>query len=353
MKICHVINSLRTGGAEKLVVNLSREMINLGHEVTIVTLFQENGVPFELAKQYGIKVVNIGTGKWDAKLSFKLIRILKNFDVVHAHLFPATYYVSLLPIKAKKVMTEHSTHNKRREKKIFRFIEKIIYRRFKKVFCISNGTKKALNAWQKNLNESTDIKVIYNGIEEGLISNTSSNELNEVKPIKNLVCVASLTKQKNHKLLIEAMQYTNGMNLYLVGDGPMRREIEELIRKYNLDEKIHLLGIQSDIKGILSSADVFVLSSIWEGFGLVLIEAMAVGIPVIASDIDGINEIVINKKNGLLFNNQSATDLVISLNLLNEDNILRKSIISEGYKTANKFTVRNTVKKLLLEYEIS
>lgn len=115
--------------------------------------------------------------------------------------------------------------------------------------------------------------------------------------------VAHFDYEKNHRLLIEAFERAlmeqSNMELWLVGDGSLRQEIESLVQKKGLEGKVKFLGIRSDIPQLLSQADIFVLSSDYEGFGLVVAEAMAAGVPVISTAVARVKEILENGKYGI------------------------------------------------------
>jgi glycosyltransferase involved in cell wall biosynthesis len=129
-----------------------------------------------------------------------------------------------------------------------------------------------------------------------------------------LVHVGRFEVQKNHHGLLEIMQKLVAkrprIRLFLVGDGPLRRQIEAEASAMHLDRHVLFLGIRDDVEQILREADIFVFPSCWEGFGMVVLEANAAGIPVVASDVPGLQESVVDRETGFLVS-LAATDLFV------------------------------------------
>jgi glycosyltransferase involved in cell wall biosynthesis len=135
-----------------------------------------------------------------------------------------------------------------------------------------------------------------------------------------LICIASLEQQKGHPYLIEAMLKVRtalpDVLLLLVGDGSLRRKLEGDVESSGLTTSVNFLGRRTDIPLLLAAADLLVLSSLWEGLGLVLAEAGASGLPVVATRVDGIPEIIRDRVTGLLApprNSEFLADAIVSL----------------------------------------
>jgi glycosyltransferase involved in cell wall biosynthesis len=119
-----------------------------------------------------------------------------------------------------------------------------------------------------------------------------------------IIVLATFKKQKGHRYLIEAMsslvQKHPQLHTIFVGDGPLREEIEIQIAELNLGNHIHLLGSRHDIPQLLGASDLFVLPSLWEGLAMALLEGMATGLPVVASEVSGTIQVVIPGETGFL-----------------------------------------------------
>ena len=151
MKILQVTNSLATGGAEKLIVDYTPRIAKKDIAVDVLVLngqrhpFMEN-----LAKTHCCEIHSLTKGSvYNPLLVFKIIPYLRNYDLLHVHLFPALYWVAIAKMisfsRARIIYTEHSTHNRRRNSKLFRLLDRIIYRCYKKIVVISEEVQRSLS----------------------------------------------------------------------------------------------------------------------------------------------------------------------------------------------------------------
>ena len=191
MKALQLINSLTAGGAEKLLVNSVIEYHKKGIDVNIL-LINGGSSPFlQLLRPYPeIKVFNLGKNNniYNPKYILKLRKFFKNYDVVHVHLFPSLYWASIANFidgifgkkKYKLVYTEHNTTNRRREKKIFKLFDRIIYNRFDAIVSISDAVDSSL---KQHLGKKLENKIIqiYNGIDLKEIIEAKKYSRNEIK----------------------------------------------------------------------------------------------------------------------------------------------------------------------------
>ncbi|MEE8422927.1 MAG: glycosyltransferase, partial [Thermodesulfobacteriota bacterium] len=163
---------------------------------------------------------------------------------------------------------------------------------------------------------------IYNGIDPTLYDDQSVSgfraSLNIPEKTKVIGMVANLIHYKGHKFFIRACAKIKSMRadvvFLLIGEGPMRIELEKLTKELGLEEDVVFLGRRSDISPLLSVMDVFVLTSLEEGFSNAILEAMAAGKPVIATDVGGNSEAVIHGKTGLLVPSMDSNSLADAIN---------------------------------------
>ena len=187
---------------------------------------------------------------------------------------------------------------------------------------------------EKGVCKSQKIKAIQNGmpdIDQSLMADAS-------KTPPKLIMVARFAQQKDHKTLIEALSELKDLpwELNLIGgDGGLLAESEAAIERYGLQDKIHILGYRNDIDQLMAQSQIFVLSSNWEGFPLTIIEAMRAKMPVIASNVGGVSEAVINDETGYLTN--SKDELVIALKTLITDPEKRLALGNQGRKNYEKY----------------
>ena len=307
MRILHVITTLDTGGAEHLMVDLLPLLIKKGNQVDLL-LFNGVDTPFknELAER-GVNIFELTNIAGNVKHTevynpmnvLSLRKYLRDYDIIHTHNTACQFYVPLAKhltkSNAKLVTTEHNTTNRRRSIRLFKPIDKWMYNQYKKVICIGDLARKNLIQY---LGPKARTCTIYNGI----------NIDRFIHPIKDIskksrfiiTMVAAFRPQKDHATLIKAFTHLNSnYHLQFVGTGETEQEMKILSREYNLDDKISFLGSRSDVSEVLEKSDLIVLSSHWEGLSLSSIEGMASGRPFIASEVEGLTEVVAGA--GVLF----------------------------------------------------
>ncbi|SDJ09461.1 Glycosyltransferase involved in cell wall bisynthesis [Halanaerobium congolense] len=351
MKVLHIINSLNIGGAQNLLLDSIDYYKKKNIKITVLSL-STNFKPLTNQKSDVIKVIDSDNPK-SFKSFFCLFKYLNNheFDIIHAHLFPTIYYCSIFKkiglFENPLVITEHSTYNKRRKHKINKPIEKFIYNEFDKVVCISDGTEKQLNKWLK-IGHKTEI--IYNGVSLNKFVSKKSIVNIEDKNIIKIIMVANFLPQKDQLTVVKAMKRLDKRyELYFVGDGSEISHIKKQVEKLNLDERVFFLGKRNDVPNLLRKMDLFVLSSKWEGFGLVVIEAMASGLPVIASDVIGLSEIV--NGYGALFELGDFESLSKKIFKLTQDNQIYSEYVSKSILRANHFSLEKMVNNYIDLYQ--
>lgn len=346
MKILHVITSLRTGGAEKLMVDVLPRLRDKGHEVDLL-LFDGTETPFRhQLEAAGIKVYDLGKGRsvYSPLNLIRLIPYLRKYDIVHTHNTAPQLYAAIGSVLCSVVLctTEHNTSNRRRDWKWYAAIDRWMYNRYRKVICISEKTEKHLRRFLGDIH--TDICIINNGIDVAKYRNTNSANLaKESFGCKiALIQVAGFRYQKDQDTAIRSLIHLpEEVHLFLVGDGERRDELGRLVKESNLEQRVHFLGIRTDVQGLLKIADIVIMSSHWEGFGLAAVEGMAAGKPVIASDVDGLREVV--KGYGVLFPHENEHALANEIIMLSEDKAYYQKVVSKCRQRANDFDISKMV----------
>jgi len=306
MKILQVVLNLKYGGLEKLVIQLSEQLIKDGYETEIVCLEERGDIAIE-AQGKGIKVYCLEKKHgFDYGLIFKLGSLIKKSkaNIVHTHNTSALIYGSFAARLAgvPSINTRHS----RRDEKIHSFIWNLN----KYVVMVSKDTKDYVMKFNRINKKKAE--VVYNGINVDAMGIDYSEDF-KMKKRKELGLrqdsfilgnIGRLVLDKDQATLIKAFRKLikrkfNG-ELVIVGDGPLREKLVKLIEEYGLQQYVKLLGFRDDIPEILSIFDVYVLSSIREGVSLTLLEAMAASKPVIATQVGGNPEVVVEKETGHL-----------------------------------------------------
>lgn len=264
-----------------------------------VDLLLINGVetPFkEALKQAGIKVcaLSMTNDVYNLRNIFRFRRFLahNDYDIIHTHNTACQLFVpiakSLTRNKAKLVTTEHNTTNHRRTKWWLKPLDKWMYRKYAAIVCISDLTRHNLEQY---LGTDWPMHTIYNGVDTKRFA----------RPVKDIsgkqdfvvTMVAAFRPQKDQDTLIRAFTHLEpNYRLQLVGGGQRGEELKALCRELGLEDRVQFLGVRMDVPDIMEQSDVIVLSSHWEGFGLAAVEGMASGRPMVATDGDGLRDIV-------------------------------------------------------------
>ena len=221
-------------------------------------------------------------------LAIKIRRIIRSYDVIHAHLVHALYLCSLAArgLSLKLVYTEHSTYNNRRVHFILRPIERWIYGRYQKLISISPQAQQGLQRWLQA--DDDRFLVINNGIDTKLFASIHQ----EMIP-KSLIMVSRFVPSKDQKTVIRAMQLLDkDITLRLVGDGETLSHCKQVAKACKVDDRVFFLGARTDVAELMAGSYIGIQSSKWEGFGLTAVEMMAAGLPVIASDVEGLKQVV-------------------------------------------------------------
>jgi glycosyltransferase involved in cell wall biosynthesis len=278
--VINVIDSEKGGGAERLVDDFLNN--SAGRNVIRVTL-----APNRRYLYFSFILRSVGL------ISFIIKKSINNNIFIHLHLSKAIYLspiLSLLPVNI--FITEHNTWNKRRKYPFLKVYERFAYSRATKIIAVSAAVRLSLVKWLDRPNIESKIIVIHNGVPlkgpqltyRPIVSSKSLN----------ILVVASLTPQKNVSLIIEALANWKYKNWFctIAGNGPQYKSLQDMILSRQLADKIFLAGYLNNIAVAYCSSDVLVVTSEWEGFGLVAVEAMSHGLPVVWPDVQGIDEVL-------------------------------------------------------------
>jgi N-acetyl-alpha-D-glucosaminyl L-malate synthase BshA len=258
--------------------------------------------------------------------------LFKSFDVIHAHYaLPQGFLGFLLKCFKRKplVITVHGSDITLLSKSpLAGPIMCFVLQRADRVIAVSRFLKEEVE--RMGVSEEK-IEVIYGGV-------TISEDREPFEPDGHvIVFVGSLVPQKGVDILIESFKKieTKNTNLIIVGDGPERNRLEAMAAD---TKNIQFLGRRKGIRNILENSEVLVLPSKDEGFGLVLLEAMAAGTPVIASNVGGIPEIVGDGQSGILVEKENPEQLAKAIDRVLQDGELRNTLIENGFEKAKRFT---------------
>lgn len=293
MNILYVITGLGVGGAEIVTINLANTFHSWGHKVGIVYLSGSNQHKENI--NGGIKVWGLDMTKnfWGfMKAQILMRKILKEFtpDVVHAHMFHANIFMRCCRLHYAITYLITTEHNKNIEGRFRMWLYRITD---KLTDLNTNVSLEATDYFvQQGAFKRKNSIVMYNGIDlKKFTSFVATGDLREQMNMKSdfiFLNVGRLTRAKDQNILIQSFKHLasaiSNVKLLIVGDGPLREQLETEIERLGLSGKVLLLGIKENIVEYYDIADCFVLSSAWEGFPMVIIEAMAMRLPVVTTE---------------------------------------------------------------------
>jgi glycosyltransferase involved in cell wall biosynthesis len=269
-------------------------MNSLDHNVNIIIL-SDSKVEFDF--KINIYKLNFNKNFFHKIQSiFNYISLINKIepDIIHSHMFHANILTRLVKIFCKNFKHISSVHSNN-EGGLFRML---IYRSTNFLSnLITNVSIDAVNTFENKYAVSKGkMKCIYNGIDLITFYNENNKIIDKNKPI--FLSVGSLTKLKDFNNLILGfkylVKYIPEAKLQIAGEGPLKEELSNLIYELNLERNINILGLRRDIPILMKNSDIFVLSSTHEGFGLVIAEAMASGLLIVATDCGGAKEVLGN-----------------------------------------------------------
>lgn len=364
MNILHVIDHMGIGGAQTILKGIferdaSRKDL-FCYSLRIDKF--ENKIDHPNVRYYK------GHSRFNVNSLFELREFVNdnNIEILHCHLLKSMIFGYLLKLlffkNIKLIFHEHG--------RIFQ--DQSFYKSFIKLSKNTVDLHIAVSeATEKQLIDNAGIdkyrtKVLLNFVDIDYFSSqrTLSRKFEERKKIglnENdfvLGYAGRHIKRKGCLDLIQAMEELKkfeNIKLLMAGDGPEKEENIRLVKKLGLEKRIIFLGYISDIRWLYSAIDCFVIPSRWEPFGIVALEAYASGVPVIASNVVGLNEVVNDKKNGLLFEPQNMKDMSKKIELLYENSNLRNEIIKNGLETVKNYSLEkyllnlNSIYRSLME----
>ena len=359
-KIIHLITTIERGGAEKQLLTLVREQVKSGLGVEV---FYLKGAP-EL--KYEFENCGATVNKTLLKKSFiQQVMILRrhlNQDQtpVHAHLPKSELLASLSCLKGRFIFSRHNSEAfwPKAPKALSNALSRFVANRSASGVCISNAVKDYV-IQRGELSKEYDLKTIYYGFEKTEQLDTKAlaeiKDRLRVKPgVLRVGSIGRLVRQKDYPTLLSAMKqvFDSGIDaeLFIVGEGVEKENFVELTLELGIHERVHWLGRTPFVNEFLSQLDLFVLPSIYEGFGLVLLEAMQANKPILATNNSSIPEVLGKDYMGLFKTSDVGKLSGLIRNVLLEDTFA-KQLVSNYSKRLDIFKPEVMAEKLLHVYE--
>lgn len=364
-RIAYFIESDALGGAETLILSLCRFVISQNFAPIII--HNNNNYLVDQCKRYNIEQVNVP--HYHLFKSTKLLPIFawkfrkylkdKNIDILHSHLFgPITGAAAAAKFaNIPHVGTLHDIYmieNKPLRIKLIKLAALLNT----KLITVSNTMEQFYR--QRANFKKNQLSTIYNGVDCKFPTENNTQLIRQSIGLKPNTCVIAnvgrLVSLKRHDLLLKALAEIDieiPWQMLIVGDGPERQHIEDLVIQYQLTDRVVLCGKRDDVADLLTAADLFVQCSDTEGLSMSIMEAMAVGLPAVVTDVGGNHELISNNENGFLVPPNSSEALAGKLTQLISSNKLRKQMQDKTFAiVAEKFNIETTFQNYLNLYQV-
>ena len=338
MKLLFTLGALGHGGGERVVSVIASQLARQGHQVEIM-LYYDREIWYPLDEK--VKVVaeekEIGKKNIISHLLFKRRYVKANkFDAVISFLAPFNMLniVCLFGLKTPLIVADRNDPRHIPSNKIVRFARDILYR-------FADGVVLQTKANQAYFCKAVQKKsaVIYNPIDLGESTGIGLT----AQKSKRMVTVGRLTRQKNQDMMLEAfcrfVQNHPDYRLTIYGEGDYRPNLEQKIMELGLSQSAELPGGIKDVPNCIKDAEIFILSSDYEGMPNALIEAMCVGLPVISTAVSGATDLVISGENGLLVECDDTEGLAAAMEKMASDAELRQRCAQNASRLADELTL--------------
>jgi len=360
MRLSIFIYSLASGGAERVVSILLNELKDR-YDITLVLM--KNRIDYDIPKEIKIELLEDSDPNESGiikllklpLLGYKYKKQIKNSDISLSFMNRPNYiniFAKLFGAKSRTIISERAMpslqHRDGLQGKINRFLIKMLYPYSDIVIANSMGNSLDL---KKNFN-IYEVITINNPFDIAKIKRESQESIELNRDRFSFITIGRLDFGKNHKLMIEAIKEVDA-NLYIIGEGELKEELETQIRELKLDNRVFLLGRQNNPYKYLSKVDSFLFTSLYEGFPNVLVEALACGLPIISSDCrSGVREILAPKSDftfqlkddsfelaeyGILTAVNNRKSLLKAMKHIVENRLLCKEYGSKAVLRANEF----------------
>lgn len=349
----YVIATMGIGGAEKQLVEIVKRLDKDKYDAMVCCLTR--GGPFEdELKQEGIRYSILWKRfKFDFSVIFKLVRLLRieKVDILHTYMFTSNSFgrVAGAVARVPKIVVSERCVDIWKNKFHF-LIDRILLHWTDKVICVSNGVRKF---YVDKIDISDEKAVtIYNGlaIEHCHTNADITKKYGLCSGNRIIGTIGRLTLQKGLKYLIHsaaiALRQTPQIKLFIIGDGPEKKNLVKLVNNLGISERVIFTGFQKDVMPFLKVMEIFVLPSLFEGLPNVVLEAMAFEKPVVAINIPGVDEVVTDGETGVLVPPRSPESLADAIiELLNNEGKARRMGISGRERVEKYFNIELMVEK--------
>ena len=359
MRVLHVIETLEFGGAEKVLVELANAMADQC-EVTVCCIKRTGELQASLDRRIRVHCMNSGDGN-HILLPFKLALLVRGgrFDVVHSHTWGVYIESAFGALLGGARILVHTVHGhylyyapglaSQLKRGLRHFVERVLASAHRRIVTVSDAIQEYVQA-EVGI-PAARLLTIHNGVSGA--QSTFRPDRSDTAAV--FITVGRLVAVKNYAMLLRA--FADVLRLYpvcrlvVVGDGPERGALESLTHELGIAGRVDFLGFRQDVQHLLLEADVFVLSSKYEGISIALLEAMRAGLPAIATRVGGMAEVLVDGETGILVPDDHQEAMAQAMVTLVESPAERRRLGGQGYaRMRDSFSMSVIVERYLSVY---
>lgn len=356
MRILQIMPEFGLAGAERMAEDLILSLRKAGHTVKVVSFYDYHSAITDNLEKNGVEITYLNKkGGIDLPVIGRLKEVIASYqpEVIHTHRYILFYTLLARMLASVKAPIVHTVHNEAKKELNF------IYRKINNfLFLISKCYPVALT---KKIKETIideyigikDLPIIMNGVNTDNIHPIKNDYKADADAFK-ILHIGRFAEAKNHETIVDSFakfhQHHPKSTLTFFGEGVKFEKIKEKVKNDNLTDSILFKGAVGDVTSHFHEYDVFILPSLFEGMPITIIEAMAAGMPIIASNVGGIPDIITNRKNGILIKPEAA-DLVKALNELADDEGLRKRLGETALESSKLYTSDQMAREYVNYYQ--
>jgi glycosyltransferase involved in cell wall biosynthesis len=366
MKILHVIPSLNKGGAERICLNSCIELQNQGHEVKLVCLHTSNQYDFlTQVLDYQVVSTQINLSLWKRnRVDVRALQtVIDEFqpDIIHSHLFESEINLAFckIPKNCKRIVHFHDNMSQMQHFSIKTLLKKSLLANYYERSLILKNLRSSTVLIGISKDTTTYIQTVLPNYKACFLLNAIDlkrfTPISNIKATKKITMIGSFVPKKGQELAIRTMYELKKRNvevsLSLIGDGLLKQELFALVKELELEDIVKFTGLVDYPEHFLQDSSIYLHTASYEPLGLVLIEAMACGLPVVCTDGKGNRDLIQEGENGFMVEERNPKLLADKVQFLLENEEERKLMGENAHQFAQRFGIDNYVDRLLEIYK--
>jgi glycosyltransferase involved in cell wall biosynthesis len=358
MRILFLSTSMGMGGADKQLLSAAQELRSRGHDILIVSLTPLGPMGLE-ARGSGIPTesLEMRRGMPDPRGLFRLLQLVRSWkpDILHSHMVHANLMARAVRLLSPVPVMVATIHNIYEGAAVWMAAYRLTNRLVDHMTIVSQAA--ADRFIRERIVPREMLRVVPNGIDSELFRNVPADTRASLRRSLEVddrfvwLAVGRFEIAKDYPNMLRAFAQVRRQEaravLLLVGRGSLQAETEALVQELNLERDVRFLGVRADVPEIMSAADGYLMSSAWEGMPMVLLEAAAAGLPIVATSVGGNQEVVRDGENGYLVPPRDADALATAaLRLMGLSQAQRRQMGERGREhVRNRYSLRRVAEQ--------